>query len=424
MAPPAAPGGDFGALPGAALERVARAAGSGPAGRMLGVCRHWAREVGGAGALWEDFRAAEGWGPPPTAAGAGGGAQAGEEAGLPAFARGAGVRRRWRRGAGALGAVAAHDRWAVACAVHGDQVVTGGYDRVVKVWAKNTLRWTAVLQGHSGKVSCVAAGPAGAVVSAGRGYIAHTGVPELLLWDVPTGQARALLGVRQNSNIASAIHDVAFAGEHAVLCGHGGGDAVLWDLRTPDSCAQVYRGHGGPVFGVAVAPEGRGGAGLPGAPAVGTASSDHSAGLWDARTLRRVHSLPHDDGVLAVDLGGGGATSPPGGLVVTGGLDNAATVWSAGSGEVVGRVAHRDWVRKLKFQGEFMASCGKDGSVGVWDLTDPASPQQTLLCGLGSDARCLAADWDGLWAGCTDGQLHCVSFADAPAFPHERPWGL
>ena len=254
MAPPGPPGGDFGALPGAALERVARAAGCGPAGRMLGVCRHWAREVAGAGALWEAFRAAEGWGP-AGAAGEGG------EAGLPGFARGAGVRRRWRRGAGARGSVAAHDRWAVACAVSGDQVITGGYDRSVKVWDKNTLRWTAVLQGHSGKVSCVAAGPAGAVASAGRGYIAHTGVPELLLWDVPTGQARALLGVRQNSNIASAIHDVVFAGEHAVLCGHGGGDAVLWDLRAPDSCAQVYRGHGGPVFGVAVTPEGGGGRG-------------------------------------------------------------------------------------------------------------------------------------------------------------------
>ena len=163
---------------------------------------------------------------------------------------------------------------------------------------------------------------------------------------------------------------------------------------------------------------------MQGAPAVGTASSDHSAGLWDSRTLRRVHSLPHEDGVLAVDLGVGGATPFAGGLVVTGGLDNAATVWSMSTGEKVGRIPHQDWVRKLRLQGEFMASGGKDGSVGIWDLTDPGSPRQTLRCDLGSDARCLAADWDGLWAGCTDGQLHCLSFADAPAFPHERPWGL
>lgn len=417
------PGGpDFGALPGAALERVARAAGAGPTGRMLGVCRHWARQLAGPGAdgLWGRFRAEEGWGPLRGEGGLEGEEGLSERA---AFALQAGVRRKWRRGAGALGSVAAHERWTVAVAAQaqGDIVVTGGYDRTVKVWERATLRWTKVLQGHSGKVSCVAAGEGGAVVSAARGIIAHTGAPELLLWDVETGQARDLLGVGLNSNICSAVNDVAFAGPHTVLCGHAGGDAMLWDIRASDACAQVYRGHFGPVFSVAVS---QGGAlGPADAPEVGTASLDHSAGLWDARTLRRIHALPHEDGVLAVDIGGAsrGGVAP---VIVTGSMDNMATVWSRAAGTKLSSIAHGDWVRKTKLRGEFLATCAKDGAVGVWDLTDPAAALRTLRWDAHSDARCLAADWTGIWIGCTDGQLHCISFSSAPAFPHSRPWGL
>ena len=116
----------------------------------------------------------------------------------------------------------------------------------------------------------------------------------------------------------------------------------------------VFRGHGDPVYSVAVSANGR---------TVATGSFDKTVKLWDAATGKELRTLSgHQSLVLAV------AFAPNGEAVASGGADNTARVWDVPSTTPTRDVALGAALRKVvaSADGKLVAVGSADGTIRVY----------------------------------------------------------
>ncbi len=124
----------------------------------------------------------------------------------------------------------------------------------------------------------------------------------------------------------------------------------------------VLKGHEGGINGAVFSPDGR---------SILTASSDHTARVWDAKTgAERLKLVGHDDAVTTA------AYSRDGGKVVTGSLDGSARIWDAHSGQLL-RTLPRPKISddreagiygvEFSFDGSKVATASADMTARVWD---------------------------------------------------------
>ena len=159
----------------------------------------------------------------------------------------------------------------------------------------------------------------------------------------------------------------------------GGGMAVAQDFTT-------LKGHGGPIMGIAVSPEGR----------VATASFDNSVGLWEARVPTWLEG--HDAAVVTVRWDAA--------TLLSGGDDFTVRRWSIASGaaEVIGR--HKGKVADIAADGSGrVASASWDGSIGLW-------PEGRMLKGHGAGVNAvLFGPDDTLYSASADGSIRIWDLA-------------
>ncbi len=146
-------------------------------------------------------------------------------------------------------------------------------------------------------------------------------------------------------------------------------------------------GHGGPIKGIAVSPDGK---------QILTASFDNSVGLWRGQTPRWLEG--HEAAVNAVAF-----VSDD--LAVSAGDDFAVRLWDldAGTSKVLGH--HKGKVMSLRVapDGLSVASASWDGTIGVWPL-DGATPR---FISVGSNVNDVAFAQEGraLFSASADGKI-------------------
>lgn len=109
----------------------------------------------------------------------------------------------------------------------------------------------------------------------------------------------------------------------------------------------TLKGHGGPIMGVAISPEGQ----------VATASFDNALGVWTGREPRWLDG--HDAAVTALAY-------TPDGMLVSGSDDFTVRLWEDGDPSELGR--HRGKVSDIQASpdGQIIASASWDGTVSLW----------------------------------------------------------
>lgn len=239
----------------------------------------------------------------------------------------------------------------VAFTPDGTQVISGSYDKVIRVWdwrAKKTVRTIRGQSGlgEAGVIYALALSPNGQWLAVG-GFFAPMGtggreIGEIRLYDFATGQLKQLLKGHDN-----AIYALAFSSDgKRLVSGSGDDSAIIWDVES-GRILRKLSGHQHPIYGVAFSGDGA---------LVATASDDETLKLWRA------------DGKLQSTLKG-----------------------------------HKDKVKSVAFSpaDQSMASTGWDGTVKFWDRkTGRLKRSIDLNCGWG-----LSYTPDGRFVVCSRGSV-------------------
>ena len=136
------------------------------------------------------------------------------------------------------GAVA-HTGAVAGIAAHGNALVSGGEDGVVRIWDLAQRRLVHQRHGHTGWIYAVAISPDGQIVaSAGDDAT-------IRLWRLDTGQPAGILFGHDRR-----IRSLAFAADGRLVSGAEDGLVCLWDIESA-SMIRTLRTPGSPVWAVA-----------------------------------------------------------------------------------------------------------------------------------------------------------------------------
>ncbi|MES2925152.1 MAG: protein kinase [Verrucomicrobiota bacterium] len=285
----------------------------------------------------------------------------------------------------------------------GRWLVTGSFDRSIKIWDPGDGKLLQSWVGSGGLISAIALSPDGR-------RLATCGVEDktVKLWDPVTG--REILRLRGHT---SMVHGIAFSPDGQRLASSSDDGTIrIWDstpLRPGERMESYTCSHGAEVWSVAFSPSGD---------SVASASWDNAARIWDPQSGALLRTLKHDGSAFHVAYSSGGqlATSaytanrkavvagwdprtgeklfllgeeefpfcgvfdPTGEYLLREGKDNWIKVLNARTLQEVGVFGHHRfniWAMTFSPDGKHLATGSSDGFIRLWPWNPGQIEQDT-----------------------------------------------
>ncbi|GJJ74247.1 hypothetical protein EMPS_06605 [Entomortierella parvispora] len=234
----------------------------------------------------------------------------------------------------------------LAYSPNGRRIVSGGDDKMVRLWDVHTGAVISLLSGHTEGVTSVAFSPNGdQIASASNDRTVR-------VWDTQTGSLVSTF-TGHTDNVTS----VAFSPSRKHIVSGSEDDTVqLWDAQT-GALIFLLSGHTAEVRCVTFSPDGE---------QIASGSSDQTVRLWDAQTGALTLTLNgHSWEVTAV------VYSPNGQQVASGSDDKTVRLWDVQTGSLCSTMSgHRKVITCVAYSpdGRQIASGGVDSTVRLHDV--------------------------------------------------------
>eukprot|EP00123_Amoebidium_parasiticum_P001163 comp122121_c0_seq1/m.48993 comp122121_c0_seq1/g.48993 ORF comp122121_c0_seq1/g.48993 comp122121_c0_seq1/m.48993 type:complete len:446 (-) comp122121_c0_seq1:75-1412(-) len=286
------------------------------------------------------------------------------------------VELNWRKGHYEMRKLTGHAEGVLCVAFDGHLIVSGGYDKLIKVWNMCTGRCERTLTGHTGSVKCLQFDKARIITGSLDGTVR--------IWAIETG-----ICVREMEAHKGGVMSLQFDDEHLATAGadacirvwnfNGGRCSVLrghtdiinsvrlhngkllsasddytlrlWDIET-QMCLQVYEGHNAEVNCAQMSHN-----------LIVSASMDNTIKVWDASTGQCTHThFGHTAGVSFVQFDSL--------RIVSGSQDGVVKVWDLQSGRCIHTIqCHKASVNALQFNDTNIVTGSDDSTIKIWDFS-------------------------------------------------------
>jgi WD40 repeat protein/uncharacterized caspase-like protein len=277
-----------------------------------------------------------------------------------------------------------HSKWvrAVALSPDGNYALSGSTDETLKQWDLKTGKVLRTYSGHLGSVDSVAFSPDG------RQLLSASIAGTVKLWDINADKP-----IWSSRGHSYAMEEAVFSKDGRYALAASDKELILYDLRAGREL-KVLKGHSSDLLCAAISPDGK---------KALSGSEDNTAILWDLTNGRKLQTLKgHSHYVKAV------AFSPDGKYALTGSWDKTIKLWDVATGEEIKCFkGHNRGIYALAFNpdGKSFISSGWDKDIKQWDLE--TGKEIKSFQGLSSYAHCMVVSPDGeyILAGYQDNTL-------------------
>ncbi|WP_446342811.1 protein kinase domain-containing protein [Coleofasciculus sp. F4-SAH-05] len=268
---------------------------------------------------------------------------------------------------------------AIAISPDGKTLVSGSYDKTIKLWALRLGKPLHNVTGHSHRVTCVAISPNGQILASGS-YD-----KTIKLWSLSTGKLLNTLVSR-----ADRVRDIVFSPNGQILISSGDCEIKLWAVRT-GKLLRILAGNSNSARHIAFNPDSH-------SCAVG--SLNGTLELWNPHNGKPLITFTNQStSITCLEFS-------PDGLILASGSSRAITLWNPQTGKLLRTFAPESpGVAALAFSPDSQVLASGSGAlIELWDTqngqrltklsghTQPVrslgfSPHGDILVSAGSDRK-------------------------------------
>ncbi len=220
-------------------------------------------------------------------------------------------------------------------AINNKFIISGSYDKTIKIWDINTGKEVETLKGHTDSVLSVAIKD---------DYIVSGSSDKTIkIWDINTGKEVKTLRDHSSSVLSIAIKD------NYIVSGAGDGTIKVWNINTEDEIIRTLQGHTHGIKSIAIKDN-----------YIVSGSSDRTIIIWNIITGEAINTLiDHADPIYSVAIKDG--------YIISGSYDKTIKIWDISTGKVLNTLkGHTSCILSVAINDAFIVSGSSDTTIGIY----------------------------------------------------------